>query len=166
MDQKNQASGINRIALFVFTIILTFCLYGCKKKSEDTGEYNVSYYYTPAESADQVGPIVVVYRYHCTDVSSWPDCNIIYYEDVPHKKGNWLSYPEDQMACSELIAVVTDSIGAEFTFIGYLVEPLQSEGMRATGTYTKELPDGTGEAGTFTAYSDFIVEGSGNPCPE
>jgi len=164
MNRKNTLRKV-----FIWTcslLVLILALQGCKKKQkDDTGVYLVSFYWTPDGLSTQLGPMIERYKFHCVDGTSFPGCNILSYQDEPHQSGNWMSYPENQSSCSGFDAVVTFDDGAIYFFFGNLLEPLNSDGLRASGTYIKEIDGGTGESGTFTAYSDFIKEGSGSPCP-
>ena len=67
-----------------------------------------------------------------------------------------MAFPADGGTCADFIAVVKGSGGAVFVFIGTLVAPLEEGGIRATGTYDKEVDGLTVEIGTFTATSDKI----------
>jgi hypothetical protein len=61
--------------------------------------------------------------------------------------------------------VVNGTGGAVYTFIGTLVAPLDEDGIRATGTYGKDVGGITMEIGTFTATSDEISGDISPVCP-
>jgi hypothetical protein len=163
MDRKTTLRNV-----FIWTcsiLIMVLALQGCKKNQNNgSGEYLLSFYWTPAGSTTQVGPWVETYKFYCFDGSSYPGCNIVFYQDEPHQSGNWMSYPENQSNCSDFAAVVTVNDGAKYFFFGNMMEPLKTGGLRASGYYDKEVDGMSVESGTFTAYSDFIEEGSSPPC--
>ena len=141
--------------------LIAFSMQGCEKKNGE--EYDVVFYWTPFQSSEQQGPMVETYTFHCLD-NSTPGCNTFSFQDTPHDSGNWMSYPEDGSTCLDFIALVNGSGGAIFTFIGVLVAPLKEGGIRATGTYDKDVNGSIVETGTFTANSDKISGDSSPVC--
>lgn len=154
-------SGI--ICCNFFYLLLLFCLLqGCK--SSENGEYEVLFYYTADGTSFQQGPLIEDYIFQCLD-NALPDCPTFYFQDQPHDSGNWMSFPEDMGNCTEFIAVVNGPGGYVYTFIGELNQPLFEGGMRATGTYDKEIEGSIVEVGTFTATCDEITGDTGPACP-
>lgn len=140
-------------------LILGLSLHGCKKDGGE--EYDVEFILTPSQSPGEEVQILETYTFHCLDTST-PGCNTFSFQDVPHDSGNWMSYPQDGSACLNFVAVVNGSGGAVFTFIGTLVNPEKPGGIKAIGTYDKEVDGSTVEVGTFTATSEKI---SGDDSP-
>jgi hypothetical protein len=152
MKKRSDLIGMIIIPLSLI-LLVAFTMQGCKKENGE--EYDMVFYWTPAGSSMQLGPMIETYTFHCLDKSTL-GCYTFSFQDKPDESGNWMGYPEDGGTCSNFIAVVNGSDGAVFTFIGTLVVPLAEGGIRATGTYDKEVDGSIDETGTFTARADII----------
>lgn len=149
---------------FTLVLIMAVCLSGCKKESDNPdGEYEVVYYWTPAGSGTQAGPMVVTYKFHCMENDPDLDCDFLYFENESNTSGNWMSMPKEGSACSDFVAVVKQEDGTEYTFLGQLLDPLKEGGLRVHGNYEIITVGGAYEVGTFTATSD-LIKGGTDPC--